>query len=471
MDRSLLMTRVHGSNATKTPDGVVDRQVVNAHDTENMLDIESPQGMVDSFTSGHLRHAPDSNRCATNFATIDGMTVQELEDFRAEVAAWLEQNRPPEPDFLLPESFMEVGNDAQFEYLRAWQAKVYEAGYLGMAWPAEYGGGGKPQAYQDIVNQEMTRLQVPFMPNTIGLNWAGPLILHMGTEEEKQRYIEKILSAEDIWCQGFSEPDHGSDLGNVQTKARRDGDEWVINGSKMWTSLGSYAKYMILLARTNDEAPNKYAGLSYFLAPMTVAGVETRPIRKLTGEYGFVQTFFDNARIPADCLMGEEGQGWQIAMTTLQYERGAEGGQAGGTASMFVAVGDVVELARQATRDGRPAIEDPLVRDQLVKFLIEERGDRLCRDRAEIAALISERPGAIPLSSKLRGTEHRRRLFQFALSLQGANGARWVGDSEVINRGKWQRSYFNAFSGTIGGGTSQVQANIVGERVLGLPKS
>jgi alkylation response protein AidB-like acyl-CoA dehydrogenase len=394
-----------------------------------------------------------------------------LDDFRAEVVAWLEANRPPKPDFLLPESFMEVGSDQQFEFLRDWQRAVYEAGYLGMAWPAEYGGGGKSQAYQDIVNAEMARLGVPFVPNTIGLNWAGPLILHMGTEEDKLRYIPGILSADEIWCQGFSEPDHGSDLGAVQMRAVRDGDEWVINGSKIWTSLGSYAKYMILLARTDSEAPNKYAGLSYFLAPMDAPGVETRPIRKLTGEHGFVQTFFQDARIPADCLMGEEGQGWQIAMTTLQFERGAEGGQAGGLASMFIGVDDVVELARRVTRDGRPAIEDPLVRDELVKFLIEARGDRLCARRADVEGLAIERPLAIPLSSKLRVTEHRRRLFQFAISLQGANGALWVGDADATDGGRWQRSYFNAFSGTIGGGTSQIQANIVGERVLGLPKT
>ncbi|MEM6704073.1 MAG: acyl-CoA dehydrogenase family protein [Acidobacteriota bacterium] len=396
--------------------------------------------------------------------------MSELQELRTEVSAWLEENRPPEPDFLLPETFMEVGTDTQFHYLRDWQQKVYEAGYLGMAWPSEYGGGGRPQSHQNVVNREMARQKVPFMPNTIGLNWAGPLILHMGTEEEKKRYIPGILSAEDIWCQGFSEPDHGSDLGSAQTRAVRDGDEYVINGSKIWTSLGSYAKYMILLARTSD-AGNKYAGLSYFLSPMRVEGVDTQPIRKLTGEYGFVQTFFQDARIPASCLMGEEGQGWQIAMTTLTFERGAQGGQAGGLSMMHVGVEDVVELARRSRRNGRPALEDPMVRDQLVRFLIEARGDSLCNQRAGIPALVSERPMSIPLSGKLRTTEHRRRLFQFAQSLLGANAARFVGDELAADGGKWQRSYFNSFSATIGGGTSQVQANIVGERVLGLPKS
>lgn len=395
---------------------------------------------------------------------------QELERFREEVRIWFEENTPGDPGFLLPESFMEVSSDEQFEFLRDWQRKVYEAGYLGMAWPAEYGGGGKPQILQDIVTQEMSRQRTPFMVNTIGLNWAGPLILNRGTEEEKQRYIKGILSAEDIWCQGFSEPDHGSDLGNVQTRAVRDGNEYVITGSKIWTSLGSYGKYMILLARTSTGGENKYAGLSYFLAPMNVPGVEAQPIRKLTGEYGFCQIFFDNARIPADSLMGEEGEGWQIAMATLMFERGAAGGQAGGIARMDMNVNDVVELARRAKRNGRPAIEDPLIRDELVRLMIESRSNELMGARARIPALAGDWPSAVSMSGKLRGSELGRRMCQLALALQGANAARYIGDF-AIDGGKWQRSYFNAFSSTIGGGTSQIQANIIGERVLGLPKS
>jgi alkylation response protein AidB-like acyl-CoA dehydrogenase len=395
--------------------------------------------------------------------------MSDLDEFRQEVRAWLEQNRPPQPDFLLPESFMEVGTDVQFHYLRDWQRKVYEAGYLGLAWPKDYGGGGRTQAYQNIVNAEMARQQVPFVPNTIGLNWAGPLILAIGSEEDKRRYIPGILSGDDIWCQGFSEPDNGSDLANCQTKAIRDGDAYVITGSKIWTSLGSYAKYMILLARTDPSVP-KHAGLSYFLAPMHVPGVEVRPIQKLTGEFGFTQTFFNDARIPATSLMGQEGEGWKIAMLTLTFERGAAGGQAGGLSMVPVGVDDVVHLARTTNRDGRPAIEDPIVRDRLVQYLIDAQGDRLTGARARIQALCNEYPLAIALSGKLRGSEHRRALCQFALSLEGANAVRWVGDADARDGGKWQRSYFNAFSATIGGGTSQVQANIVAERVLGLPK-
>ena len=396
---------------------------------------------------------------------------QELDEFRAQVAAWFTENKPADPGFLLPQSFMEVGTDRQFEFLRDWQRKVYEAGYLGMAWPAEYGGGGKDQVFQDIATEEMARQKVPFMTNTIGLSWAGPLILNMGTEAQKQAYIKRILSAEDIWCQGFSEPDHGSDLGNAQLRAVRDGNEFVLNGSKIWTSLGSYADYIILLARTDVETNTKYEGLSYFLAPMKIPGVNPVPIRKLTGEFGFTQTFFDDARIAETCLIGREGEGWQVAMKTLTFERSVSGGQAGGVHSMPVFASEVVDLARRAQRDGRPAIEDPLVRDQLVGFLIEERGLELNNQRADIPGLISERPASIAMARKLTNSEWRRRLNQFAVSLQGANASRYVDDDQAMDGGRWQRGYFNAFSGTIGGGTSQIQKNIVGERVLGLPKS
>ncbi len=396
---------------------------------------------------------------------------RELDEYRAQASAWFQENVPPVPDFMLPLTFMEVGTDEQFHFLCDWQNKVYRAGYLGAAWPKEYGGGGLDQVFQDIADDEMRRHDSPIMLNTIGLSWAGPLLLDMGTHEDRLRYIEGILSAEDIWCQGFSEPQHGSDLGNVQTRAVRDGDEYVINGTKTWTTHGNYAKYIILLARTDPEAPNKYAGLSFFLAPMKLPGIETAPIRKLTGEYGFCETFFTDARIPAQSLMGEEGQGWAVAMRTLEYERNARGGQAGGLSITVSDAAETIDLARRARRGGRPAIEDPVVRDKLVEFLIENRGIQLCRARQQLAPLNQDRPRSLGLSSKLMNTEFVRRLNEFAISMQGAKAAYNVGEPDSIDGGVWQRGYLNAFSATIGGGTSQIQANIVAEHVLGLPKS
>ncbi|MEM1153575.1 MAG: acyl-CoA dehydrogenase family protein [Pseudomonadota bacterium] len=399
-----------------------------------------------------------------------GAAEQELKDFRGQVSAWMKDNKPADPGFLLPQTFMEVGDERQLEFLREWQHKIYSAGYLGMAWPKEYGGGGVAPIYQAIADQEMRRHAVPICFNVIGLGWAGPLINDIGTEEEKSRYLKRILSADDVWCQGFSEPDHGSDLGNAQTKAVRDGDEYVINGQKIWTTMGNFAQHMILLARTNPDTPRKYDGLSFFLAPMDVPGIEARPIRKLTGEYGFTETFFTDARIPADCLMGEEGQGWKIAMQTLQYERGAEAGSAGGQMMVRITVDDMIQQLGDVTRDGEPVLKDPVVRDELVKMIMEDKAAVLGERRANITALTSDYPGSLPLSAKLRMTEMTRRMRQFAIGLQGAEGALYVGDEQARQGGFWQRAYLNCFSATIGGGTSQVQANIIAEHVLGLPK-
>ena len=396
---------------------------------------------------------------------------KDLDAFKEQAQAWFNENAPREQDFMLPLTFMEVGTDEQFNFLRDWQNKVYEAGYLGAHWPKEYGGGGLHKAFQDVATRVMSAAQTPIMLNAIGLNWTGPLLLDRGSEDEKQRYIKRILSAEDIWCQGFSEPDHGSDLGNAQTRAVRDGDEYVINGSKIWTTQGNYADYMILLARTNPEAESKYKGLSFFLSPMKGAGIDTVPIRKLTGEYGFTQTFFQDARIPADCLMGQEGEGWLIAMQTLEYERGARSGQAGGHVMMVSDPNDIIRLAREAQLNGKPAIEDEMVRQELVALMSEARALGLASRRDKLAPLTQDRPMSLALGGKLSSTDFYQRLNAFAIGLQGTRAAYYVGDDSAHDKGVWQRGYLNSFSATIGGGTSQIQRNIIGEHVLGLPKS
>ena len=400
-------------------------------------------------------------------STVD---ENELTEFREQAEAWFGENTPREVDFMLPLTFMEVGTDEQFNFLRDWQNKVYEAGFLGAHWPKEYGGGGLDRTFQDAATKVMSMARTPIMLNAIGLNWTGPLLLDRGTHEEKQKYIKGILSAENIWCQGFSEPDHGSDLGNAQTRAVRDGDEYVINGSKIWTTQGNYADYMILLARTNPDAETKYKGLSFFLAPMKAPGVETVPIRKLTGEYGFTQTFFTDARIPASSLMGQEGEGWIIAMETLEYERGARSGQAGGHVMMLTNPADIIDLAKSAQVNGRPAIEDPALREELVKLMTEARALGINSRRDKIQPLTQDYPMSLALGSKLSSTDFYQRLNAFAISLQGTRGAYYVDDPSAHDNGIWQRGYLNSFSATIGGGTSQIQRNIIGEHVLGLPK-
>jgi len=395
---------------------------------------------------------------------------QELADFEKQCDAWFAENTVRDPGFMLPLTFMEVSTDQQFDFLRDWQRKVYEAGYFGMSWPTEYGGYGMHPEYQRIATRIMKSHDAPIMLNAIANGWTGPLLLDIGREEDKRRFIKPMLSAEEIWCQGFSEPEHGSDLGSAQTKAVRDGDEYVINGSKIWTSLGDRADYMILLARTSNDGPSKYAGLSFFLAPMKTPGVETRRLKKLTGEYGFTQCFFTDARIPASGLVGEEGQGWMVAMKTLEYERGAKVNPVGGYFVKEMDVMGVVDMARSAKRGGKPVLDDPVMRDKLVEYMIEIQALNLNNQRRRMAPLTSDRPMGLALMNKLARTELVRELTEFSLQFQGTRAGYYVGDENAVDDGYWHRSYLNSFSATIGGGTSQIQKNIIGEHVLGLPK-
>lgn len=395
---------------------------------------------------------------------------QELADFEKQCDAWFAENTVRDPGFMLPLTFMEVSTDQQFDFLRDWQRKVYEAGYFGMSWPTEYGGYGMHPEYQRIATRIMKSHDAPIMLNAIANGWTGPLLLDIGREEDKRRFIKPMLSAEEIWCQGFSEPEHGSDLGSAQTKAVRDGDEYVINGSKIWTSLGDRADYMILLARTSNDGPSKYAGLSFFLAPMKIPGVETRRLKKLTGEYGFTQCFFTDARIPVSGLVGEEGQGWMVAMKTLEYERGAKVNPVGGYFVKEMDVMGVVDMARSAKRGGKPVLDDPVMRDKLVEYMIEIQALNLNNQRRRMAPLTSDRPMGLALMNKLARTELVRELTEFSLQFQGTRAGYYVGDENAVDDGYWHRSYLNSFSATIGGGTSQIQKNIIGEHVLGLPK-
>lgn len=397
--------------------------------------------------------------------------ASELDEFADEADAWFKENTPPDPGFMLPLTFLEVGTQQQFDFLRAWQRKVYEAGYLGTSWPVEYGGRGLHPDFQRVATQAMRKYDGPIIMNAIGLGWVGPLLLDTGPEEARRAYIQPMLSAEEIWCQGYSEPEHGSDLGSVQTRAERDGDDYIINGSKIWTSLGGFADRMILLARTSNDGPSKYAGLTFFLSPMKIDGIETRPIKKITGEYGFFQCFFTDARIPASGRMGEEGQGWSYAMKVLEYERGSKTNPAGGYMSKNLDVMSIVDLARKSRRGGKPVLDDPVMRDRLVQYLIDIKALEHNHTRRRMAPLNQDRPHGLAMISKLAMTEMVRELTEFSLQFQGADAGYYVGDANAVDDGFWHRNYLNSFSATIGGGTSEIMRNIVGEHVLSLPKT
>jgi len=388
-----------------------------------------------------------------------------MEKLREEVRAWIAANHPGDPGWKLPQSALEVAEDRQFDWLRAWQRKLYDAGYVGAEWPQDYGGGGRERGTQRVIDQELGRSRAPFLFNVVGLSWAGPMILRYGSEAQKRKLIQPLLRGDEVWCQGFSEPGAGSDLASLRTSAARAGDSWLIEGHKVWTTLGRYADWCILLART-DPGAVKHAGISYFLAPMKIAGVEVVPLVKMTGEGGFNQVIWSSARIPSDALLGREGQGWEIATATLQFERGAAEGSAGGSAGTGEQVARVAELARTLGRDG-----DAIVRDRLVRFWIEETSLRANAQRARVPELVSDRPEALPLMQKLTSTELTQALADFACELEGDAAGLWIGDPGALANSEWQRTYMNSFAGTIAGGTSEILRNILGERVLGLPKT
>jgi alkylation response protein AidB-like acyl-CoA dehydrogenase len=409
--------------------------------------------------------------------------------FRAEVRAWIAANKPVPPPFKLPQSFLEVESDQQFEYLRDFQRKVYDAGYLGFDVPAEYGGRGvDPEKYR-VVAQELARARAPFFVNFIGIYWAGPTILRHGTEEQKKRLLPPLLRGDEIWCQGFSEPEYGSDLAGLQARAVKTANGgYAVTGHKVWTTLAHVSKWMILLART-DPAAHKYAGLSFFLFPMDVPGITVQPLVKMTGEGGFNQVIFDAAEGPPSALLGQEGQGWEIAMTTLLFERGASEGTGRERATAFLeGLKRVVDLAKRArsspggsghpssertdsVAEGGTAAEHAVLDDRLAQLYIEAQAQGLNAYRSGVPGLVAERPFALRFMTKLVASEWNQRLTELACEMLGPDAAYWLGDEHAPDRAEWPRAFLSSFGMTIGGGTSEIQRNILGERILNLPKS
>ncbi|MBA59209.1 MAG: acyl-CoA dehydrogenase [Gammaproteobacteria bacterium] len=403
----------------------------------------------------------------------------EQSTFRAYCKDWLEKNHPGEPPVNLPLGALELSDIDALEWLQAWQKSAYEAGLIGCDYPKEYGGGALDDC-QHIANQEMQRYKTPYLPNIIGMGMAAPTILFHGQEDIKKELLPKLLSGEEIWCQGFSEPGAGSDLANQQTTAVRDGDNWIINGHKIWTSLAHFAKWMILLCRT-DKA-DKYNGLSYFVVPIKEAigkGVTVKPLIKMTGETGFNEVIFDNLLVNDKYRLDEVGAGWKVAMTTLVHERGAglvvtpaSGGMEPkeDQGAQTQSVRALIDLAKKMPRNGKTAADDPLIRDELIKMMIRYEGFIQNQRRSRITEL-TDHPMRIPLQTKLVGTEMAQDLQKISYDIEGPASSLYVGDKNAPAKGQWPLAYMNSFGVTIAAGTNEVQRNILGERVLGLPKS
>jgi alkylation response protein AidB-like acyl-CoA dehydrogenase len=367
-------------------------------------------------------------------------------------------------DFELP-----ADDDPRRLAVRAWVAEhptpsgreMAEAGYVAPHWPAPWGLDADP-IHQLLIDEELARAGVRRPSNMIGIGWAGPTILHGGTEEQRERYLFPLLAGEEIWCQLFSEPGAGSDLASLTTRAVRDGDEWVVTGQKIWTSLAQFATFGILIARTNTEVP-KQEGISYFICPLDAPGVDGRPIIEMTGAHRFNEVFLDEVRIPAANLVGEVDRGWTLAKVTLGNER-VSLSSGGALWGMGPAAGDLLDLVRQ-----EGGVDDPVLRQRLAALHIEAELLRLIRLRTVTARIKGEPPGAEASIRKILADEHGQRIMGLAKDLAGTAGMLVDGGPLGTPADLWHHGFLFAPALTVGGGTGEVQRNIVAERVLGLP--
>jgi alkylation response protein AidB-like acyl-CoA dehydrogenase len=383
--------------------------------------------------------------------------------FRDELRTWLAAHVPTDWGHRRPGSLEE-----HFDVLRRWQRTVYEGGWAGVSWPKEYGGRGATLMQQVIFWQEMALAGAPPMANVLGLGLVGPTIIAFGTQAQKARFLRKILSAEEIWCQGFSEPNAGSDLASLQTVARRDGDQYIVNGQKVWTSFGWVADWCELVVRTDPQAP-KHKGLTVLLVDMRSPGVEVRPLRQMTGETEFNEVFFHDVRVPVENVVGDVNRGWDVAIGTLMHERGTFG--AGLQIAYQRNMQRLIALARQMRRGGRSAAEDPVVRQKLAQCYAEVQIMRANQMRAFSRLSETGVPGPEGSIQKIFWSELNQRLQQVAQELLGPFGQLEGRDPRAIDHGAWSYGYLRARGNTIEAGTSEIQRNIIGHFVLGLPRS
>lgn len=379
--------------------------------------------------------------------------------FRDEFRAWLKDNVPAE----WQGAASAEDREGYIEYLRDWQRKLFEGGWAGISWPKEYGGRGATLMEQAIFQEELARANAPQLIGTIGLSLVGPTIIAMGNEAQRSRYLSRILSGEEIWCQGFSEPNAGSDLAALGAKAIRDGDDFIVNGQKIWTSFAQLADWCLLLVRTDVEAP-KHKGITCLLTDMRSEGVSVRPLRQMSGDSGFNEVFFSNVRIPAAQVLGEVNKGWSTAITALMNERANLGT---GVQVLFKRnLEALIALSRTVERNGRPASEDPIVRQKLAQAYLELEILRLNTNRALTSLSKTGIPGAEGSIQKLYWSEMNQRTQQTAQEILGP-----YGQLQDFDDGRWEYAYLRARGNTIEAGTSEIQRNIIAERVLGLPKS
>ncbi|HKV54962.1 MAG TPA: acyl-CoA dehydrogenase family protein [Candidatus Binataceae bacterium] len=388
---------------------------------------------------------------------------QEDEAFRREFRAWLEQNAPrrhkPPVDGMADEG------EEDWRGKIGWYRKLASGGWTCVDWPREYGGRGLSILQTIIYHEELQRFNAPAPFIGSGPGLVGPTLMQWGSQEQRTRFVPKIISGEEVWCQGYSEPNAGSDLASLQTRAIEDGDYFRITGQKIWTSQAQYADWGFVLCRTDPEAP-KHRGISYILVDWKTPGITVRPLVQMNGAKGFNEVFFDDVKVPRQNLVGEKNQGWQVAITTLMYERNV----GGGGRPLLGVVDELARLARRVLRDGKPAWEDNDVRQKIAEFKCEGEALRYTYFRQLTRRLKGLPPGPEGSHMKLGASELNLRIQLFAMELLGPYSQLEYGSPRALDEGRWSFRMLGARGGTIAAGTNQVQHNIIGERVLGLPK-
>ena len=397
---------------------------------------------------------------------MDLALTPEQMSFRNEVRSWLKVN--------LPKDWVETvraGSDIPrsdaYDFLSRWQRKLYDAGFMGLTWPKEYGGRGLTFMEELILHQEMALVKAPPILNILAIGMAGPTIFAYGTEEQKKRYPAKMLSCEEIWCQGYSEPNAGSDLAALQTRAVKDGDCWVVNGQKVWTSVAQLADWMMLLARTDPDAP-RHKGITYFLLDMKLPGITVKPLTQITGDPEFNEVYLDDVRVHESQILGGLNNGWAVGLTTLMFERLALG--FGLQVRLRIALDGLIELARRTRRNGSPATKDATIRQKLAQLWIDTEVFKYTGARAITKLLKGELPGPEASTGKMMWVEGHQRLQELAMEIQGPYSQLTRGSKWAIESGLWQYSFLRSLANSIEGGTTEIMKNIIGERVLGLPK-
>jgi alkylation response protein AidB-like acyl-CoA dehydrogenase len=385
----------------------------------------------------------------------------EEEDFRNKVRRWLEENLPNSG---LRGQARIHGDTTILQRMRDWHRRLYEAGYLALSWPKEYGGQALDAVREAIVNDEMVRARAPGAVGG-GISMLGPTLISWGTEEQKKRYLPKVLSAEEIWCQGYSEPGAGSDLASLRTRAELSGDEFIINGQKIWTSGAHYSDMMFCLVRSDPQAP-KHRGISYLLINMKTPGITIRPRVHMTVERGFNEVFFDNVRVPRANLVGKLNEGWIVANTTLFHERNA----LGSTTTTQTLFNRLKSVAASVVRNGKPFTQDPVFRQRLAELEIRVEAMKYHMLRQLSDSIHGRNPGIAQLVNKLVGTELNHELSTAAMEVMGDYSMLARDDEFALDRGFWPYEWMFSLGLVIGGGTSHIQKNIIAERGLKMPK-